>query len=104
MTRLKTALVCSTLCLFTVGLSTGGAAILSTVQEYSGACSSLGGFPGLLQKAGFVAAGPCKLDPILKLCAHHECVTAKKKLGECVKVVTRNEIACFCEAKHVSGD
>ena len=43
-----------------LGLSSGAVLVARTINEYSGACEKLNGFPGMLQSAGFVPIGNCK--------------------------------------------
>src|SRR5437868_1287331 len=59
----RTILLCI-ICLLAVGLASGAVFTLNTIAMYSQVCAdNLQGFPGLLQGAGFIPKGPCKVSP-----------------------------------------
>jgi len=107
----RTILVCM-IGLFSWGLAGGVAAVLRTIGIYSGACEKLSGFPGVLQAAGFVPSGTCKLEPDdgkdkdkdkKKHCLPGECTVNGKK-GTCVEEGSGDGAVCVCRPKKISRD
>ena len=90
----------SVICLLSLGAASGAAFTLRTIAMYSGACEPLGGFPGLLQAAGFVPTGNCKLKAG-GVCSTAPCVVSGKK-GHCVKVLVHRKAVCVCEPNRIS--
>ena len=97
--RTRRMILISVICLLSLGAASGAAFTLRTIAMYSGACESLGGFPGLLQSAGFVPTGNCKLKG--GECSTAACVVSGKK-GHCVKVVTNKKAVCVCKPNRIS--
>lgn len=84
MKRHKTIILRCLLAALFLGVSSGAALVIQTVQTYSDACAKLSGFPGMLQKVGFVPEGSC--DTRVRFrgdCRHHTC-TVNGKAGHCV--------------------
>jgi hypothetical protein len=87
-----------------LGVSSGAILVVQTVQTYSGACEKLTGFPGVLQKAGFLPEGSCNSHPhSWKDCHHHNCVV-DGKAGHCVSQqlpekdpVSDQDFICVCK-------
>lgn len=84
MKKHKTVIMCCLLSALFLGVSSGAVLVVQTVQTYSLACAKLNGFPGVLQKAGFVPEGNC--DTRVRFrgdCRHHTC-SVNGKAGHCV--------------------
>jgi hypothetical protein len=98
MKRNRTLLVGCMICLLFLGIA-GRAYVLQTVQTYSGACEKLHGVPGLLQSAGFVPEGDCKVDPKSDKdhrCMEHACEVWGKK-GHCEEQqLDTKTVVCVC--------
>jgi hypothetical protein len=72
--------------------------------SYGGTCSQLNGFPGLLQRAGFVSDGPCATKSGSAVCqSGASCTTANRKPGKCKNVAARGPANCACVETTVSG-
>jgi hypothetical protein len=85
-----------------LGVSSSAAFVAHTVAAYSGACEKLDGLPGMLQSAGFIPRGDCKL-------VHGDCPGPKNeycevggKLGHCIKDVIDGKHVCVCVRDRVS--
>jgi hypothetical protein len=85
-----------------LGVSSGAALFAHTVATYSGACSKLNGFPGLLQSAGFLPFGNCRL--VLGKCPTRNVCSVGGKKGTCEEVHwdDKNRHACVCIPKGIS--
>ena len=107
------------ICLLAVGFASATIFVKKTAAAYCGACDSLNGFPGVLQRVGFVPRGTC---PKLKtssneepgkgegsthgkkpLCVPHFCEVQGKK-GHCVARAEPDlkHFNCFCEPNKIS--
>jgi hypothetical protein len=90
-----------------LGVSSGAVLVIQTVQTYSGACDKLNGFPGVLQKAGFLPEGSCNPNPhSWDECFKHRCEVDGKK-GHCVAEklphpVADRDFLCVCKPNHPS--
>ena len=85
-------------------VAAGAKAIAFTAVSYAGTCSQLTGFPGLLQRAGFVPAGPCTTKSGGAVCqAGAGCVTASRKPGKCKNIAARGPANCSCVESTVSS-
>ena len=84
----------------TLGIATGAAAVLDTMETYSNACSKLSGFPGMLQATGFIPLGHCQL--LEEHCPHHECKASNGKTGHCEAIKEGTKYACLCVPLKVS--
>jgi hypothetical protein len=74
-----------------------------TAVSYAGTCSTLTGFPGLLQRAGLVAAGPCATKVGGVTCqSGATCTTANRKPGKCKNIAPRGPANCACVETTVS--
>jgi hypothetical protein len=81
-----------------LGLAQGATLVMRTVETYSGACSDLAGFPGLLQKSGFIPKGKCQ--ELKNGACGGECEIGNSgKIGRCVSVGQHN---CVCKQERVS--
>jgi hypothetical protein len=68
-----------------------------TAISYGGTCAPLTGFPGLLQRAGFVAEGPCATKPGSAVCQNGaDCTTSNRKRGKCKNIAARGPANCAC--------
>jgi hypothetical protein len=68
-----------------------------TAISYGGTCSQLTGFPGLLQRAGFVAEGPCATKRGGAVCQNGaDCTTSNRKRGKCKNIAARGPANCAC--------
>jgi hypothetical protein len=77
------------------GLAGTSALVVKTVQAYTGVCYKLDGFPGLLQKAGFVPGGRCQdRHPCRGTCE----IGDSGQRGVCTPVGSKQQ-NCVC--KHV---
>jgi hypothetical protein len=86
----------------------GGAMLtVSTAVTYGGSCATLTGFPGLLQRAGFVVTGPCKTKIGGTVCgAGTVCtpVDGATNSGKCHNVAAVGQPAnCQCVANTTSS-
>jgi len=78
-------------------------ATVFTAISYGGACSQLTGFPGLLQRAGLVAEGPCASKPGGAVCqSGADCTTSNRKPGKCKNIAAKGPANCACVATTVS--
>lgn len=95
----RTILLCI-LCLLAVGLASGAVFTLKTIALYSQVCDdNLQGFPGLLQAAGFVPNGRCKVS------STGACITAQACVVNGVKGNCRTQgkpTRCVCIPNKVS--
>jgi hypothetical protein len=73
-----------------------------TAVSHAGTCSTLTGFPGLLQRAGLVAAGPCVSTDKDKGCTSAACTTTDRKPGKCTNIAWRGPANCVCVASTIS--
>jgi hypothetical protein len=100
MKKNKRILVVSALCFLAVGVTGARAAFLNTVQAYQGACSELTGIPGLLQSAGFIPVGNCKVRG--DECATKFCEVGGRR-GHCAFRETKKHVPyCICLPVHTS--
>jgi hypothetical protein len=93
----KTALIIGA-CTLGILISGGSVAVARTVQTYDGACSDLTGFPGLLQKAGFITRGTC----IFKSGRCGGPCFVDHRLGHCITIINRKRVICDCFVRHTS--
>ncbi len=85
----------------TLGIATGAAAVLDTMQTYSNACSKLDGFPGMLQATGFIPLGHCAL--VQNRCPNGEvCKASNGRGGHCEAVKVKETYACLCIPRKTS--
>lgn len=103
MMKKKPVLAVFTFCVLSLGLTKGAFAVMSTINTYSGVCGPLDGFPGLLQKAGFVPSGGCRAinGGTLDKCRHGIC-KVNGKLGHCVGRLIDRKPYCECRPDRVS--
>lgn len=92
------ALFCLLAALF-LGVCSGAVFVAHTVAADSGSCEKLDGFPGLLQAAGFVPTGDCKM-------VDHECPKGEQcrvdgKRGHCVAKEINGEYRCVCKPNKI---
>ena len=73
-----------------------------TAVSYAGTCSKLTGFPGLLQRAGMVADGPCVSTNRGQGCTNAACTTAGRKPGKCANIAPRGPANCVCVENTIS--
>jgi hypothetical protein len=98
----KTAVMCCLLSALFLGVSSGAVLVIQTVQTYSGACEKLSGFPGVLQKAGFVPEGTCDTKVRFRGdCRNHTC-TVDGKAGHCVAEKANTGYVCVCKPNRPS--
>jgi hypothetical protein len=72
--------------------------------SYGGTCAQLTGFPGLLQRVGFVSNGPCATKPGGAVCQNGaSCTTANRKPGKCKNIAASGPANCACVESTVSG-
>lgn len=84
-------------------VATGTMVTAFTAVSYAGTCSMLTGFPGLLQRAGFVAAGPCATKVGGATCqSGATCTTSNRKPGKCKNIAPRGPANCSCVETTVS--
>lgn len=81
-------------------VATGGLAVLQARSDYYGVCSSLSGFPGLLQEAGLLQSGNCsKPVPGGVLCNAGSSCTVSGQAGKCKnKAQPGGAALCACVA------
>lgn len=85
-------------------VAAGAMAIAFTAVSYAGTCSQLTGFPGFLQWAGFVPAGPCATKREGAVCqAGATCVTASRRPGKCKNIAASGPANCACVESAVSS-
>lgn len=90
----KTLWIGCLICLLFLAIA-GHAYVVQTVHVYSGSCEKLHGMPGVLQRAGFVPSGNCKMN------RDHNCMSTacevNGKLGHCTtQPVNRYSFICVC--------
>ena len=76
----------------------GSVAVARTVQTYDGVCTDLDGFPGLLQKTGFIARGTC----VFKEGRCGGPCLVDHRLGHCITIINRRRTTCECYVRHTS--
>lgn len=80
----KAAVVRCLLSALFLGVCSGAVLVVQTVETYSGACDKLNGFPGVMQKAGFLPEGNCESRPHVRDdCRRHTC-QVNGRAGHCV--------------------
>jgi hypothetical protein len=73
-----------------------------TAVTHAHTCAKLTGFPGFLQRVGFVSAGPCAGRSGGTVCGG-SCATADAKAGTCQNIAAAGKaLNCSCVAKTVS--
>ncbi len=91
--RMKRALLSSLLSI----AAAGAMAAVFTAVSYAGTCSKLTGFPGFLQRAGMVSAGPCTTKIGGTTCqSAATCLTAGRKPGKCKNIAASGPANCAC--------
>jgi hypothetical protein len=76
---------------------------LITAHAYAGTCSQLSGFPGLLQRMGFVTTGTCVTKIGGAVCAGGSACTVNGGNGTCTNTAAVNQApVCQCVANKVS--
>jgi hypothetical protein len=104
-------IVSSLMCLLLMALASGTVLVRSTAAAYCGVCESLDGFPGVLQKAGFVPKGNCHLNGDRDKddkCVPKACVTdpddgdKPNRKGHCVRREIREKHFCVCVPNRIS--
>ena len=86
-------------------LIVGGGATLTvyTAKAYAGTCSQLSGFPGLLQRMGFVTTGTCVGKPGGAVCAGGSACTVNNSAGTCKNTgVLGGAAVCTCVPNTIS--
>jgi hypothetical protein len=96
--QMKRALLASAVLLVAAGAMVTG----FTAVTYAATCSQLTGFPGLLQRAGFVAAGPCTKEKS-GACSSDACTATNRKPGKCKNIAVRGPVNCACVESTVSS-
>ena len=107
--RARRTVLLSVICLLFLGAASGAAFTLRTIAMYNGVCDVLGGFPGMLQSAGFVTKGTCRFEKEDegqegkegRECSEEPCRVNGKK-GHCVKRLVQKKPRCVCEPNHIS--
>jgi hypothetical protein len=108
-------IVSSLMCLLLLAIASGTVLVRSTAAAYCGVCDSLDGFPGVLQKAGFVPRGHCRdrdrndgdHDRDDK-CVPKACVTdpddgdKPNRKGHCARREIREKHFCVCVPNRIS--
>ena len=75
-----------------------------TAVGYAGTCDRLSGFPGLLQKAGLVAPGPCATKNKGSVCqSGSACTTSSRKPGKCQNIAVSGPANCACVETTISS-
>ena len=85
-------------------LSIGAVFTAQTIHAYTGVCSPLHGIPGLMQRAGFFAAGTCVAKPGGAICAAGSaCTISAQQSGTCKNTGKPGGTPiCTCVANPVS--
>jgi hypothetical protein len=85
-------------------LGTAGLFTVFTAVTHAHTCAKLTGFPGFLQRVGFVSAGPCVSRPGGTICSGGTaCTTSDSKAGTCKNIAAVGQAAnCSCVANTVS--
>jgi hypothetical protein len=86
------------------GAASGSLAVIETRIEYYGVCSTLTGFPGLLQRAGLLQGGTCKSSPGGNLCNAGAACTVNSVTGKCKNSALPGGTAvCVCYTPPTPG-
>jgi hypothetical protein len=94
--RKRSIILLCIICLLGVGLASGAVFTLRTIAMYSQVCSdNLHGFPGLLQAAGFVPGGACKVNAAGACLSSQACVVNGKR-GHCDHQRKGTQNFCIC--------
>jgi hypothetical protein len=81
------------------GVCSGAVFVMHTVVADSGSCEKLEGFPRLLQAAGFVPTGDCKM--VDHQCRQGEQCRVDGKRGHCAAVQINGEPRCVCKPNKI---
>jgi len=75
-----------------------------TAATHAGTCARLTGFPGFLQRVGFVSTGPCASKPGGAICGGGaSCTTVRGTAGNCRNLAAFGQPPnCGCVASAVS--
>ncbi len=92
----------SSLVLAALVIALGASITFFTAVSYAGTCATLSGFPGVLQKAGMVVAGPCDSKGKGQVCSSAACTTADRKPGKCQNIAVSGPANCVCVERTVS--
>ncbi len=85
-----------------LGVSSAAAYVAHTIAAYDGACEKLDGFPGLLQAAGLIRLGNCKIiDGNCPGPGHEGCIVGGKS-GHCEFRWEDGKHVCVCVKDHIS--
>jgi len=82
----------------------GGATLtVYTAKAYAGTCSQLSGFPGLLQRMGFVTTGTCVSKPLGTVCSGGSACSVGANPGTCKNTAAVGQApVCTCVPNTVS--
>jgi hypothetical protein len=76
---------------------------LVTAHAYAGTCSQLSGFPGLLQRMGFVTTGTCATPPGGTVCSGGSACTVSGSGGTCKNTAAPGKApVCTCVPNTIS--
>lgn len=114
---MKKTIIPALICLAIAGITSATVVVRKTVTEYCDACSDLKGFPGVLQRVGFIPHGGCHPiewphkgegkgqppPPKNFKCSKEPC-DIRGRRGRCVPRVNREhtQLSCACEPIHIS--
>jgi hypothetical protein len=82
----------------------GGATLtVYTAKAYAGTCSQLNGFPGLLQRMGFVTSGTCVTKVGGTVCSGGSACTVGGNAGTCKNTAPITQLpVCTCVQNTIS--
>ena len=101
--RLRRKLVVGLLSSIFLIVAGGATLTVYTAQAYAGTCSQLSGFPGLLQRMGFVTIGTCVAKVGGTVCSGGGACTISGNPGTCKNTAAINQTpVCTCVPKTVS--
>lgn len=90
--------------LLAAAITVSAATVVRTRSEYYGVCSKLDGFPGFLQRNGFLQAGTCTTKIGGTLCSAGTACTVSGQNGICRNdTVIGGSIKCTCVVASSSG-
>jgi hypothetical protein len=100
MNKKRWIVVAALACMMLFGVSSGMAYVRHTIVQYNGACSTLTGFPGLLQSVGFLDAGNCAANGPKCAKVNGPCTMTNPPTGTGAAGICKQQNGgCFCVAK-----
>jgi hypothetical protein len=94
-------IVSSVMFLLLMAVASGTVLVRRAAAAYAGVCDPLDGFPGALQRAGFVPKGTCRVNRVDDTCPPTACDIGGKE-GHCRRQTIDKRVHCVCTPDRIS--